>query len=235
MIVRILGEGQFELDDIEVASLEKLDQELVAALDANDEATFRDVLTRLVKRVRSEGKPVPADRFVPSKLTEMCIRDRLRGARDRLEHRGASGRACGRTRARCDRGLPTTGTGHTGASRGGTRLARAHGRPQTARWRSGSRQVRRRSRGQAPRLSRPSRAHAQRLTRPSRTAGARHGAVDQNSVISSVSTRSCLYSAEFVIGSIAMSFAMLPVTFTFPCMNAALASSSFFWMRMASS
>ena len=118
---------------------------------------------------------------------------------------------------------------------GGTRLARAHGRPQTARWRSGSRQVRRRSRGQAPRLSRPSRAHAQRLTRPSRTAGARHGAVDQNSVISSVSTRSCLYSAEFVIGSIAMSFAMLPVTFTFPCMNAALASSSFFWMRMASS
>ena len=69
MIVRILGEGQFELDDIEVASLEKLYQELVAALDANDEATFRDVLTRLVKRVRSEGKPVPADRFVPSKLT----------------------------------------------------------------------------------------------------------------------------------------------------------------------
>ena len=69
MIVRILGEGQFKLEEGQVASLEKLDQELVAALDANDEPTFRDVLTRLVQSVRSGGTPVPADRFVPSKLT----------------------------------------------------------------------------------------------------------------------------------------------------------------------
>jgi hypothetical protein len=69
MIVRILGEGQFELEEGQVASLEKLDQELVAALDANDEPTFRDVLTRLVQSVRSGGTPVPADRFVPSGLT----------------------------------------------------------------------------------------------------------------------------------------------------------------------
>ena len=40
MIVRILGEGQFELPDSQVASLEELDQKLVAALDANDEADF---------------------------------------------------------------------------------------------------------------------------------------------------------------------------------------------------
>ena len=45
MIVRILGEGQFELQDSQVASLEELDQKLVAALDASDEPTFRDVLT----------------------------------------------------------------------------------------------------------------------------------------------------------------------------------------------
>jgi len=69
MIVRILGEGQFELQDSQVASLEELDQKLVAALDANDEPTFRDVLTRLVQSVRSGGTPVPADRFVPSQLT----------------------------------------------------------------------------------------------------------------------------------------------------------------------
>ena len=79
--------------------------------------------------------------------------------------------------------------------------------------------------------------HARSLIRPGRSAGVvpARGRGDQNSVISKVSTWSCLYSAEFVIGSIAMSFAMLPVTFTRPCMNAALASSSFFWMRMASS
>ncbi len=69
MIVRILGEGQFELQDSQVASLEELDQKLVAALDASDEPTFRDVLTRLVQSVRSGGTPVPADRFVPSGLT----------------------------------------------------------------------------------------------------------------------------------------------------------------------
>ena len=34
MIVRILGEGQFELHDDQIASLEELDQQLVAALDA---------------------------------------------------------------------------------------------------------------------------------------------------------------------------------------------------------
>ncbi len=57
----------------------------------------------------------------------------------------------------------------------------------------------------------------------------------QNSVIASVSACSCLYSAEFVMGSMASSLAMLPVTLTRPCMNAALASSSPFWIRIASS
>ncbi len=69
MIVRILGEGQYELQDSQVAAMEELDKKLVAALDSNDETSFRDVLTRLVKTVRSEGKPIPPDRFVPSGLT----------------------------------------------------------------------------------------------------------------------------------------------------------------------
>ena len=30
---------------------------------------FRDVLTALLHKVRSEGTPVPSDRFVPSDLT----------------------------------------------------------------------------------------------------------------------------------------------------------------------
>lgn len=68
MIVRILGEGQFELDAAEVASLEDLDKQLLAALEANDEPTFHTVLGQLVAKVRAEGTPVPADRFVPSDL-----------------------------------------------------------------------------------------------------------------------------------------------------------------------
>jgi hypothetical protein len=69
MIVRILGEGQFELQDHQVAALEALDQQLVTALDADDEPTFKGVLNRLLQSVRSEGTPVPTDRFVPSDLT----------------------------------------------------------------------------------------------------------------------------------------------------------------------
>ncbi|MGO9964723.1 MAG: PspA-associated protein PspAA [Acidimicrobiales bacterium] len=69
MIVRILGEGQYELEDSRVAALEELDKKLVAALDSNDEHTFREALTRLVQSVRGEGKAVPPDRFVPSELT----------------------------------------------------------------------------------------------------------------------------------------------------------------------
>jgi len=69
MIVRILGEGQFELDQDQVASLEDLDKQLLAALEASDEPRFHEVLGHLVERVRKAGKPVRPDRFVPSDLT----------------------------------------------------------------------------------------------------------------------------------------------------------------------
>ncbi|MGD0942872.1 MAG: hypothetical protein ABR972_01135 [Acidimicrobiales bacterium] len=68
MIVRILGEGQFELEESQVASLETLDKQLLAALEADDEPTFHEVLSRLVEKVRTEGDPVTPDRFVPSDL-----------------------------------------------------------------------------------------------------------------------------------------------------------------------
>ncbi len=69
MIVRILGQGQIELDDNQIAAMDELDQKLLAALDAGDEPTFREVLNGLLQKVRSEGTPVPPDRFVPSDLT----------------------------------------------------------------------------------------------------------------------------------------------------------------------
>jgi hypothetical protein len=68
MIVRILGEGQFELEESQVSQLEDLDKQLLAALESGNEATFHDVLAKLIQKVRSEGKPVAPDRFVPSDL-----------------------------------------------------------------------------------------------------------------------------------------------------------------------
>jgi len=84
MIVRILSEGQYELDDDQMASLEAIDQQLVAALDTGDEKSFREALSQLLSKVRTEGTPVPADRFVPSDLTLPHQNSSLAEVRDLL-------------------------------------------------------------------------------------------------------------------------------------------------------
>jgi hypothetical protein len=61
MIVRILGEGQLEVDDTLSAELNELDAKLEAAVNANDEKSFRPALEGLLARVRAAGTPVPAD------------------------------------------------------------------------------------------------------------------------------------------------------------------------------
>lgn len=68
MIVRILGEGQFSVDDALTAELNKLDTELEAAVDRGDEAGFSAALAALLDRVRADGSPVPADTLEPSDL-----------------------------------------------------------------------------------------------------------------------------------------------------------------------
>ena len=64
MIVRILGEGQFRLDDGSSAKLTVLDKDLDAAVHAGDEAVFKMALGAAVKLVREAGQPVPDDEFV---------------------------------------------------------------------------------------------------------------------------------------------------------------------------
>src|SRR5487761_1814370 len=68
MIVRILGEGQFTVDDMVAAELNDLDNELAAAVERGDEAVFRRALNGLLARVRAVGTPVPADNLEPSEL-----------------------------------------------------------------------------------------------------------------------------------------------------------------------
>ena len=68
MIVRILGEGQVDVPDGEISSLNSLDDALQAAVDGGDEAQFMQSLTALLARVREIGKPVPDDDIVPSDL-----------------------------------------------------------------------------------------------------------------------------------------------------------------------
>ncbi len=68
MIVRILGEGQFDVADEEIAGLNVLDNTLQAAIEAGDEPAFRAALTGLLDKVRAIGKGVPVDELVSSKL-----------------------------------------------------------------------------------------------------------------------------------------------------------------------
>jgi hypothetical protein len=68
VIVRILGEGQFSIDDAVTAELNKLDTELEAAVDRGDPVGFSAALADLLARVRTEGSPVPADTLEPSDL-----------------------------------------------------------------------------------------------------------------------------------------------------------------------
>lgn len=68
MIVRILGEGQFSIDDATAASLNGLDTQLADAVERGDETAFRSALTGLLSRVRAAGTPVPPDNLSPSEL-----------------------------------------------------------------------------------------------------------------------------------------------------------------------
>ena len=68
MIVRISGEGQFSIDDAATAELNRLDSELEAAVNRNDEAAFTAALHGLLEQVRAQGSALPADTLEPSDL-----------------------------------------------------------------------------------------------------------------------------------------------------------------------
>jgi hypothetical protein len=68
VIVRIMGEGQLEVGDDDLAALNALDGELEAAIDDGDEGKFRTALHALLDNVRQVGKPLPPDSLESSSL-----------------------------------------------------------------------------------------------------------------------------------------------------------------------
>jgi hypothetical protein len=68
MIVRILGEGQFRVDDSATGELNALDAALEKAVNSGDEQQFRPALAALLDRVRSVGSPLAEDTIEPSDL-----------------------------------------------------------------------------------------------------------------------------------------------------------------------
>jgi hypothetical protein len=68
VIVRILGEGQLDVPDGELESLNALDDDLQSAVESSDEGKFTSSLSALLSRVREVGSPLPDDEIVPSQL-----------------------------------------------------------------------------------------------------------------------------------------------------------------------
>ena len=66
MIVRLLGEGQWRVDDAVAARLDELDEEVAQAVEANDEAALWRGLQALAETVRSNGERLADDDLTPS-------------------------------------------------------------------------------------------------------------------------------------------------------------------------
>lgn len=68
MIVRILGEGQWDVAEEYLGELNKLDDEVEAAVERGDEVTFSNALAALLDGVRSHGSELPLDSLEHSEL-----------------------------------------------------------------------------------------------------------------------------------------------------------------------
>jgi hypothetical protein len=88
VIVRILGEGQYDLSDDAVSALNDLDSEIEAALDADDEEAFLGSLASLLDAVRTAGVAHDADSLAPSDLILPMADATLGEVRDMLSGDG---------------------------------------------------------------------------------------------------------------------------------------------------
>ena len=68
MIVRILGEGQFDLPGAAIDELNDIDNRMVDAVEAEDREKFQARLQEMLELVRARGTVVPVDELVESDL-----------------------------------------------------------------------------------------------------------------------------------------------------------------------
>lgn len=68
LIIRILGEGQFDVSEGALDHLNELDAAVEAAIEADDEATFRPALHALLEGVRTVGVQHQVDELDESDL-----------------------------------------------------------------------------------------------------------------------------------------------------------------------
>ncbi len=68
MIIRILGEGQFQADETLVKELNRIDNRLVVHVEEGDQRAFRNDLLELINLVRTKGEPIDPVDLLPSSI-----------------------------------------------------------------------------------------------------------------------------------------------------------------------
>jgi hypothetical protein len=68
VIARLMGDGQYRIDEALRGELNALDEQAEAALDADDEPALDGVLDEMWRLVRERGERLPEDELSPSDL-----------------------------------------------------------------------------------------------------------------------------------------------------------------------
>ena len=66
MIVRIATDAQYRLPDEDAARLNELDNQVVKAVEAGDEASFARLFGEMLQLVHTDGEPIDDDELVES-------------------------------------------------------------------------------------------------------------------------------------------------------------------------
>ena len=77
MIVRIMGEGQFEIDDEVAKGLNDLDEQAEQALETGDADRFGELLHRMAEAVRTNGTRLPDEDLSLEEARELFEGDGL--------------------------------------------------------------------------------------------------------------------------------------------------------------
>lgn len=68
MIVRIQGEGQWEISGTQLDELDKLDDQLVAIIGDHNDSRFNTLLHEMLEHVRKNGRQLPDDEIAESDI-----------------------------------------------------------------------------------------------------------------------------------------------------------------------
>lgn len=85
MIIRILGEGQYRIDDAAVADLNTMDDTIEKAVAAGDQEALTKALTQLHAEVVAAGQPVADDELEDSDLILPAVDASVEEVRELLE------------------------------------------------------------------------------------------------------------------------------------------------------